>query len=242
IVGDEVLAIEFEIEICMVQCDTTGKVPDNESGILSNRWSMSDTVDRNFYTTRTITGRLVTINGNLSSHALRKWVVPRLQPGFRRDSMSFTATNDGLKLDYTIVDKEVAFAAPDPATEWNTQYRVSSNDAKLVDAEIGVYLAGPSDVDKLALTRIAIAVLEARVFDLKNRKAAGRNDGSAFIRQIDLLDEQNGDVNSIRLTAVVQHNVETVARLLGIVDRQFGVPIDPAELAAVTESRTYDPT
>lgn len=243
IVGDEVLCIEFEIELCMVQCDSAGRVPDNDSGIVSNRWSMSDTVDRNFYTTRTITGQLVTINGNLNPHAMRKWVVPRLQPGFRRESMSFVAAKDGLKLDYTIVDKEVAFAAPDPATDWNTQYRLTKSDAKLVDVEIGVYLEGPSDVNKRALTRIAIAVLEARVFDLRQRRPPGiRDPHSVFLRELDLLDEQNGDVNSIRLTAVAQHNVPDENKLLGILDENFGTPIDPRELAAVTESGTYDPT
>lgn len=241
IVGDSVLAIEFEIEVCMVQCDSAGRVTGNDSGILSNRWAMSDSVDRNFYTTRTLTGRMVTINGNLNPHALRKWVVPRLQPGFRRESMSFTASKDGLMLDYTIVDKEVAFAAPDPATDWSTQYRIASGDGMIANASLGVYLAGPSDVDKIALTRIAIACLEAKVFDLQNRRAPERNNGSAFIRDLELVDEQNGDQNSIRLQASVQHNLE-IDSVLGLIDRQFGVPIPPDKLKAATTSGTYDPT
>lgn len=240
IVGDEVLAIEFEIEICMVQCDENGEVPGNSSGILSNRWSLVDTLDKNFYTTRTVSGRMVTINGNLSPHALRKWVVPRLQPGFRRESMSFTAAKDGLTLDYTIVDKEVAFAAPDPATDWSTQYSVNSSDGMLANASLNVYLAGPSDVDKVKLTRIAIACMEAKVFSLSQRRAAKRDTGSAFIRELELVDEQNGDQNSIRLQATVQHNLEVDA-LLGLIDQQFGVPIDPEDLRAATASGTYDP-
>jgi len=55
----------------------------------------------------------------MSAHAFRDIVLPPLQAGLRRNSMDFLVDEIGLNVEYTIIDKEVHYSPPKPATTWN---------------------------------------------------------------------------------------------------------------------------
>lgn len=96
VANDHMLKIHWSIEINVTECPVGTKFT---SGILSNRWSMQDTIDGNFYTTRRITGKARTRTALTNPHNFRGLVLPPLDDGFKRESMTFGATADGLFLE-----------------------------------------------------------------------------------------------------------------------------------------------
>ena len=57
IVSNEIFGVEATFEVCLPVCEDLTN--NGEAGrVLSNRWSVTDSVDENFYTTRTWRGRL----------------------------------------------------------------------------------------------------------------------------------------------------------------------------------------
>jgi hypothetical protein len=232
IAGSTALRVEFEIEICKVECDADGNATGNTTGILSNRWSCIDTVDQNFYTTRTFTGRLECV-GNFNPHTLRNWVVPRLTIGFRRQSMTFRVSEDARILEYQIADREVAFAPPRPATSWRYTHReVGSDRMGRVRSSIDIYLAGPRDVDKARLIEIATAVFEARLMNGDIEKNA------TIIEHIELVDSYGDNENSVNLSATVSRVPAAEGRVgttFGMIAANLGKPIDKNDLEGVVD-------
>ena len=188
--------VEFEIEINALVCEGDAN---NDSGILSNRWSMTDQIDSNRYTVRTISGRLVTSNGYINPHGLRSWVVPRLQPGFKRKSMRFTVTADALNLDYEIIDEEIAHAAPYPATSWSYRYTETSGDARLCQSSVEITLDTHRDTDKKRLFAVAIAIIDARL--------GTHGDNGSRVDELQLVDEYGDGVNRVSARCTVTRGV-----------------------------------
>ena len=178
VAGDNVFRIEYEIECAFVDCDND----QNSAGVLSNRWSMSDDIDQDWYTTRSIHGRLRVASINLNPQSFRGWVVPPLQKGFKRESMSFVTTPDGLNLDYSITDKQVYAACPFPGTTWAATHRELTNDGVTGCSELAMTITGPPGVNKMALIQLGAQLVEAKL-GVRNGQAAreGRRLESAAI-------------------------------------------------------------
>ena len=89
-----VVRISFEIEACQVHCG-----PQNEAGnvVLSNRWSITEELDQNAFTTRTIRGKLRLNTPNVSPEIYRALGVPFLENGFKRQSISFSVNPNQLE-------------------------------------------------------------------------------------------------------------------------------------------------
>ena len=113
--------MEAEFEICKLECDEFGNAY-NTSGVLNNRWSVIDDIDGNFRTTRKWSGVLRAATSTINANSFRGFVVPPLQPGLYRDSMSFRVSEDGLNLRYEITDIEAFFSPPAPATKWSMEH------------------------------------------------------------------------------------------------------------------------
>lgn len=154
--ANDVWKIEATFEICKVECDKDSQVPGNTKGVLSNRWSVQDTIDKEMRTTRTYTGTLRVASNQYNPQMFRSLVVPPLQPYFRRDSMNFLVTEDGLNLRYTITDVEIAVAAPKPLTSWNITHVESLQDAMNLSSELTVDMIGDSKADKTQMIEIGI--------------------------------------------------------------------------------------
>jgi hypothetical protein len=232
IVSSNVMRLEFEIEVCLVECNESGTAPNQTTGILNNRWSMVDVVDQDYYTTRTINGRMETADGTVNVNSLRFWVVPRLQPGFRRQSMQFTVNEDARILDYTIVDREVAFACPAPATSWDVRHVEKTSNSRMVQSSLDVTLKGPRDADKQAMIRIGVALIEAKISKLSQLVNNGGNQAQAVIHEFTIVDSFGDSGNSIQVSCLAERAMETNA-LLGALTNSIGRPITAADLAAV---------
>jgi hypothetical protein len=180
IVGTETMTIEFEIEICKVECES----PNNYSGVLNNRWSMADQIDGDWYTTRTITGRLRVADVALNPQAFRNLAFPPLQNGFKRESIETTTSLDGLTLDYKVVDKEIYASCPAPGTTWEGTHTISSGDGSQTHAEINLWMAGSKDADKadMILAMATICQVKLNLLNLGN-----------FVVQVAIVDHMNSN-------------------------------------------------
>jgi hypothetical protein len=159
IAGTQLMPIEFSIELCTLECFEAA----NYSGVLNNRWSMKDSIDADFFTTRTITGRLRVADVNLNPPAFRGLVVPPLQAGFKRETIEATTTVDGLELEYTVTDKEMFASPPSPATTWEATHVVSTGDGATTHGEINATVTGSKEVDKVDLIELCARICQQKL-------------------------------------------------------------------------------
>lgn len=225
--SDQTIRIEVEFEIAQVQCAQDMSTPNN-TGVLNNRWSCTDDTDENFYTTRTTAGRLRCASGQINPHSFRGLVIPPLQMGMRRQSISMTASADGLNLDYQIVDREIAFAPPAPATDWSLRVvERRTLDDIFWHTDVDVMLKGNRYADKKKLIAIASAICDA--------KFSGGNPGANnyTVESITISDEYSANENSIHLSATARRNDNAGPAIKGVQAKWLGSPIVAADLGAV---------
>lgn len=226
IAGNQLLKVEAEFEICKLECGLNDSGTGNLTNVLNNRWSCVDEINSNFYTTRTFTGRLrLAYADGGGPHQFRDWVVPGLQPGLRRERMSFTASEDGLHLDYVVVDKEVAFSAPAPATDWKVTHTESLGEFGTAGyADINIMLAGDRDVDKRELISLAGNIIENKLTVLRQR--ADKERDSDIILAFSLTDSfGSNQSNQIDVHCRVRH-VEIINAIFAKAIGKIGERID----------------
>lgn len=243
VVADNVLRIEWEIEIARVECTDDGfALSPNKTGVLSNRWSMTDEIDNNAYTTRTIQGRLRVLSAEVNPHSFRDLVVPGLNKYFRRDRMMFVATADGLNLDYTIVDKEIAFAAPFPATSWHFEIVSSMTQGSKQTTTISIRLSCPRVATKTSLIMIAAQIIDARGF----RDAQHRTQAGLIVREVTFTDTYGDNENMITARAVMEHvggvagGPNPAAQMFLTAGRRLGHPLTKEDFAPAQIEYTFD--
>jgi len=194
IAGANILRVEWEIEICLLECRNNK----NDSGVLYNRWAMQDTLDEDFYTTRTLTGKMRVLPG-LNPQDFRKLVLPVLQSGFQRKSIVLTTSPDGLLLEYTVTDVEMFAAPPYPATNWEGTHTVSTNDGVGVTVEMVLRLTGAKNVPKKDLIEVGVQICYSRCDFLGQ---GGTTTNSRVIQGISIVDHLQN--NSIEIRMAIQ--------------------------------------
>lgn len=214
VVANELLRIEAEFEVCVLECESS--LP--ASNVLSNKWSVTDDLDRNFMTTRVYSGRLRVTSAVFSPNSFRDWVLPPLQPGMRREKMTFVVTEDSLNLMYTITDREVAFAPPAPATSWHMSHTTETGDGKVVFSTIAITLAGDRYANKRKLLQIAAAAIDAKLI-------TGVEANEELVEFVQFTDETGDDLNRIHAVARVKHTVGQSV-LKGSPLEHLGIPLD----------------
>lgn len=105
--GGKLWHVNYVIETYIANCPAG-----NSLALLSNRFSQSQTIDREFYTTTTTRGYAhfrtdVLVNQGVVADAFRSELLPPVPPQFRRESMEFGVNTRGNTIEYTITDKEV---------------------------------------------------------------------------------------------------------------------------------------
>lgn len=222
IANDTLIKIEWTVEVCITGCKNP---PETSSGVLNNRWSQSDHIDNNWYCTRRWVGKLRLRSAITNPQQFRGLVLPPLADGFRRESMTFGSTADGLTLEYTIVDQEVAFASPFPATHWTLRHSETCGEAIESIGELSISLTGPRTASKIDMIGAAAAILQARFLSVKF------NGFKPIIRRLTLTDVSSTDENSVELQASIFHQraeVKPIAVLNGILalnPTQFSPPV-----------------
>ncbi len=154
--------------------------------------------------------------------------------------MTMLVTEDGLWLDYTINDKEIAYSCPQPATSWKMRHTESAHSARLSMGSISITLTGDRDTAKQELIRTAVAIYVAKLLAGVQRH---------YTEQMEITDEYGDDINSVSLTATVvrpKGNDEVkggvaVLPLGGIGATNIGKPFSAADIAALQPlAATYD--
>jgi len=234
ITGNTLLQVEFEIEVCKNECaDGT-----NATGILNNRWSMSDDIDSNFYTTRTVQGRLKCATANINPHSFRNWVLATPDFGFKVDRMTFTADSTGLNLDYTLVFKEIAFAAPPPATSWSLSHSETfgQNTGFRAHSSVNVMLKGPRNVDKTDLIALAAKIIMIKAFGSTEQPAVQ----SAILRECTITDFYSDTDSHVEARAMVEHIGKDAQQTIELQMRDLGKKIGHP-IAGYLQQQGVDP-
>lgn len=214
IAGAALYQVEFEIEVCVLECNENT----NSSGVLSNRWSMSDVIDESFYTTRTITGKLRVVAAELNAQSFRSFVIPPLQLGFRRQSISIVTTPDGLTMEYNIVDVEMYAAPPFPGCKWEATHTVSTTDGVGISVELNILLVGAKDTPKKDLIQACTMLAMSRC----DRNSKGHQIESAAI--VDHMHE-----NAVEMRLVVRQQPDKSLALYAFDELNFGKILTEAE-------------
>lgn len=200
IVSGDLAKVSATFVMNVVPCDD---VSSEGAHIVLNRWSVRDSIDHDFYTTRTYNGRLKVSSPLVNPNTFRGHCIAPLAPGMKLQQMDFEVSEDGMTLAYTVTHKEAAFSAPYPATSWEVSHTESTGDAKLSYGSVQVMLRGDRNVNKKELIQIAMAVIDAKLsIDFNNI----RNDNIALIDDISVTDYTNSDgPAAIMANCRVQH-------------------------------------
>jgi hypothetical protein len=220
VAADNLFKVEARFEVHLVLCDDNSYANGNKQGILSHRWSCADTLDHNLRATRTYRGQLEIATAVFSPHWFRAVVVPPLNNGFRRNHMSFVATEDGRHLQYTVTDQEIAISAPPPARRWAVTHSESSvpeGESFVGMSTCSVTLEGDSNVDKMQLIELGVAVVQQKLFGVILGQPLG-NQG-ILLGDITIVDH-TGDVNMVQVSATAKTKLKTVGT--GVVPRLDG--------------------
>jgi len=135
---------------------------------ISNRWSSRLDYDKDFFTTRSTTGKLSIVPQAVETPVdldqFRSLVMPPLPEGWQRDRISFAAAQDGLSLSYEIVDKEVNVVAPRPATSAQAEYKqiVDKFGGRLYGS-MSVTLRGANETPRVNLISKAAEIIHSRI-------------------------------------------------------------------------------
>lgn len=197
--ADNIYKVAYTFEVNLVLCTDDSKSAGNTNGVLSNRWSVTDSWDHNKRTIRTYSGSLELATSQFSPHWFRYLVVPPLQPGMRRDYGVFTATEDGKHLQYTITDTEIAIACPAPANKWKIDHTETAvaNDGLKVQSSCEVVLEGSSDCDVGQLIYLGLYVVSSK---LAGVAPGGLVNGVIMMNDISIK-QFTGDVNAVVVSA-----------------------------------------
>jgi hypothetical protein len=148
-------------------------------------------------------------------------VIPALEKGFKRDSLTWNIAADGLRIDYTVVDRQIETAAPWPAAKMTVRH--SENTTTLgtsFEAECHVSLSGHPGADKRQLLALGIRVLENRFCKLNEISA----DNAVLPLAFGIVDN-HGERNEVELYLKIQHTVNWKAGGDNPAKNYLGTPV-----------------
>jgi len=124
--GGRAAMYSYSIKVFQKSCCPSGQNTTNEILSVTRKWLFS--IDGNGLTNQTVSGTL-TIKSNLVAGGspadnYRYVVTPPLDTNFQRVSQSFTQSEDGRHLYFSISDQEVKYTLPPPITTGNANYAV----------------------------------------------------------------------------------------------------------------------
>ena len=199
VAGNKVFRVSFSIDVCLGQTSTY-----EQQNVLNNRWSVGETIDDNWFTTRTIRGRMRLSNESWWPQAFRSVVLPPLETGFRRQTIDYVTSSNELDVDYVVIDKQVSDAAPWPATKITGTFGESTVDGIQYMTDLHLRLDGSPNSDKRMMlvrgVQIAQQKMEIVVPDQTvNQQSVGyRVLNAALIEHI-------GDANAVEVHFTIMH-------------------------------------
>jgi len=242
--------VTFEISLrplCGVSAGAD--VPQMAYGVISNRWSCSDNIDSNRFTTRTYNGELTLSSPTINPHEFRFLCLPPLAEGFRRADMEFVGQKDNLKLRYMIRDEQVTVSAPGFGNEFSdgTEIEVRQEDnvaqmATFVTTHLSVKLKGGPRAQRRTLVQIAAAYVDAKLQLHRQVRPLDepRAPRNVFVESYVLQEEfGTSKTNQVGISIILKRTPDSEEyaqeRLVKNVLKTFGNEVNGAALAGVTE-------
>lgn len=238
--SNPIFRVRWSVEVCKVECPG-GSVADAPIGtaispVLSNRWRVSEELDRDFYMTRTISGKLKLSQavGDMSVRDdFKEIVVPGLEDGFRREAIDFAVNETGTECDYRVTDRQVFSAAPYPATSWTgTHSETATDHGANVVSEFSIRLDAPPHADRKSLIFRAFQCAEARLGYLERV-----NDNDLFVESFTLVEHL--ETNSVECHVRVRQTQSAGEYFSNFRLDVMGKPLILSTLDG--ESEPYDP-
>lgn len=231
VASDKAFRVTFSIQCTVLGCEPpSGQIP----FVLSNRWAVSETIDSNIVVTRTIRGRMIVSNSQISAHSYKYLVVPTLEKSFRRESIRFEVQEDGLAADYEVTDRQVDHAAPWPAQKMDVVHSKASQFGATFASQIHVVLDGYPGCPRGALLIQALRIADARMN--LSEKLAIRGGTPSAVPTSSAVIEHFGDTPRIELRMELQETPSSTRSFLDKFTEGIDEPLRLPELAG----RRYD--
>jgi hypothetical protein len=266
IAGRNLFRVSFAISCEKLECQNNNQpLP----FILNNRWSVSEALDSNFFTTRTISGTMrLSVGGlawvgeasggkksiqGITPEVFRPVVVPPLEKGFRREQFEFSVSKDGLSADYTVLDRQVHHSAPWPATDMSVQHDEQSNNGITWFSSVDIELRGPPHVSKYLLISRLIDIADNKL-SIRTGSHLDIDKNNAYILQDAVISDFIGADNKVRGRFRIQRSAtlgkdgkpttDPTEIILGTIADRLGKPLSLPALtnAGPGEKNNYDPT
>ncbi len=111
--GERTYLIDWTVECAVNECFLF-KTSRTLSALLSQRWTMEEDLDQDFFATRTIKGHAIFRSDRLQvlgakADDYRAWLFHGVQNNFKRTVQQVLISEDGLRLDYVLIDRETPF-------------------------------------------------------------------------------------------------------------------------------------
>jgi len=230
--------VTWAVEAARLETDSEGTASDY---VVNNRWSVGEIMDDKYFVTRVIRGRMRMASANIPAHKFKDFTVPPLEDGFRRQSIQFIQSANGLDCDYEVIDRQVHTAAPWPAVRLSGRHESTSNDGVTFVSTCNVRLDGAPASDKAQMIQRGIQIVEMKLGLRLDDKDAKRE----YIPIHASIVDNFGDENSVEVAFAVKHVPQTDAdpekysvALANIVGR-IGQTLTLSDLPNI--DKTYDP-
>jgi hypothetical protein len=255
IVANETFRVNVTFEVCIrpepteyIGSGSMGQVQ-RAYGVLSNRWSCIDSVDKHRYTTRTYQGQIVLSSPFMNPHEFRFLALPPIEPGMMRKQIEFAAQADGLRLSYTIKDEEVTATpigtgkeASDGVHMHVTQDENIAQFGTHVITNFTITLAGTARTDRKELMRMAAVYADAKLaLHTFVKPLDNANENRAVLIESYRISEEfdSGKTNKVRLAIQIRRHKsedpEKKGGMLKQVFENFGNDVDGTHLAGAAK-------
>lgn len=229
IFGGKAMRVVFEIEICRRRVATgfidptivpSSVEPDNR--VISNRWSLSESKDENWVTTKTMEGTLRVMHSSYWPHAMRYLCIPPLLSGYRRHSQKFVSDPTDLVLKYQIEDRQQHAAAPWPIISWSgTHSEATAGNGVTQTGSVHLKVTGPLYVDKRWLIGRAGQILVSRLEGVA--KTNPETDYKTILKELAIIDHLHEP--TIEMRANVRYTSEEYKWMAMRVNK-MGLPLN----------------
>ncbi len=219
-------------------------------GVISNRWSISESLDEEFKTSIAISGTLVVKSREYKPMAMRLMVTPLMFPYAKMASRSFQTDPTGLRLDYTYVMREHGIAPPPGIANWEASYIEDTKEGGITMASVDARVKGTALPPINSVTGKRMSIWEYKQFMIsvlyriiQSRLHYKRGPFAAVMSFVDQL--YNTRIINIRVIESVHDNsiqMSAVARITesNVID-SFGLRLQFVGWEIVFGNQPYDP-
>ena len=196
VLGSTSIRATYTIEAYLSPCND--KVPK----LLASRWTVTETMDEDFFITRKFTGFVKKRSATESSASYRNWMYPPLEEGFKRVHVSFSEHANHLGIDWAVTDRQVHVAPPYPCTSLEGHQTETTGDGITWFSEVKVRASGSPNSSKRAMIAQCCRIIEMRI-GYDSTDAIG-NLGKFLVKGCTIVDSF-GSKNQVEMVMRIQH-------------------------------------